>query len=158
MEILEKKEVLKKVKWDRTRATSVLERKAGTMTAEQILTAEAEIESYLEIITSLEEAIDKATSELGFTETLKGSLRKFKGDTFLCLRMNMLALHERIVQNSIARRFEMEKLERLVRYGDRMGKYLCPPFPHFFDILEQHTAITLRSSKLLIDAKVVTAD
>jgi hypothetical protein len=126
MEILEKKEILKKAKRDRTRSSSVLERKAGTMTAEGILTAEAEIASYTEVITSLEEAINKKTSELGFTETPKGSLRKFKGDTFLRLRMSALALRERIVQNLIARKFEMEKLERLVRYGDRMGKYLSP--------------------------------
>jgi hypothetical protein len=126
MEILEKKEILKKAKHNHTHSSSVLERKAGTMTAEGILTAEAEIASYTEVITSLEEAINKKTLELGFTETPKGSLRKFKGNTFLCLWMSALALHERIVQNLIAHKFEMEKLECLVRYGDRMGKYLSP--------------------------------
>jgi len=126
MEILEKKEVLKKVKRDLTRSSGALKRKAGTMTAEGILAAEAEIASYTEVITSLEEAININTSELGFTVTPKGGLRKFKGDTFLRLRMSALALRERIVQNLIARKFEMEKLERLVRYGDRIGKYLRP--------------------------------
>jgi hypothetical protein len=126
MEILEKKEILKKAKCDHTRSSSVLEQKAGTMTMEGILTAEAEIASYTEVITSLEEAINKKMSELGFTETPKGSLCKFKGDTFLHLRMSTLVLHKRIVQNLIACKFEMEKLKRLVCYGDWMGKYLSP--------------------------------
>ena len=126
MEILEKKEVLKKVKRDLTRSSGALKQKAGTMTAEGILAAEAEIASYTEVITSLEEAININTSELGFTVTPKGGLRKFKGDTFLRLRMSALALHERIVQNLIARKFKMEKLERLVHYGNRIGKYLQP--------------------------------
>jgi len=126
MEILEKKEVLKKVKCNLTRSSSALKRKAGTMTVEGILAAEAEIASYTEVITSLEEAININTSELSFTETPKGGLCKFKGDTFLCLRMSTLMLHERIVQNLIAHKFEMEKLERLIRYGDQIGKYLRP--------------------------------
>jgi hypothetical protein len=126
MEILEKKEVLKKVKCDRTRSSSALEWKASTLTVEGVLTAEAEIAAYTEVITSLEEEINKKTSELGFTETPKGSLHKFKGNAFLRLQMSALALHERIVQNLIVCKFKMEKLERLVRYGDRIGKYLWP--------------------------------
>jgi len=123
MEILENKEVLKKVKRNRTRSSGVLKQKTGTMTAEGMLNAEAEIASYTEVITSLEEAINIKTSELGFTETPKGGLRKFKGNAFLCLRMSALALRGRIVQNLIARKFEMEKLEHLVCYGDWIGKY-----------------------------------
>jgi hypothetical protein len=126
MEILEKKEVLKKVKCNRTRSSSALEWKASTLTAEGILTAKAEIAAYTEVITSLEEEINKKMSELSFTETPKGSLHKFKGDAFLCLWMSVLTLCERIVQNLIVCKFEMEKLERLVHYGNRIGKYLWP--------------------------------
>ena len=61
-------------------------------------------------------------SVLGFTEMPTGSLQKFKADPFLCLRMNALALQEQIIQNLIARKFEMEKLERLVDCGNWMGK------------------------------------
>lgn len=82
----------------------------------------AEIQSYEEIITGLEDDIEEHMSALGFTKTPSGSLRKFKGNTFLRLRMNALALRERIFQNLIARKFEMEKLERLVKSGNRMGK------------------------------------
>jgi len=126
MEILEKKEVLKKVKCDLTCSSGALKRKASTMTAEGILAAEVEIASYPEVITSLEEAININTLELSFTETPKGGLRKFKGDTFLCLQMSTLVLCKRIVQNLIVHKFKMEKLERLVCYGDRIGKYLRP--------------------------------
>jgi len=93
------------------------------MTVEGMLNAKAEIASYTEVITSLEEAINIKTLELGFTETPKGSLCKFKGDAFLCLWMSALMLHGRIVQNLIARKFEMKKLKHLVCYGDRIGKY-----------------------------------
>ena len=97
-----------------------MERKGRSGTTNEALTAE--IKSCEEIITSLEETIEEQISVLGFTETPKGSLWKFKGDLFLRLRMNALALRERIIQNLIARKFEMEKLERLVNCGNRMGK------------------------------------
>lgn len=97
-----------------------MERKGRSNTADEALTAE--INSYEKIITSLEGDIEEKMSVLGFAETPKGSLRKFKGNTFLRLRMNALALRERIIQNLVARKFEMEKLERLVKTGDRMGE------------------------------------
>ena len=92
--------------------------KAGT--AEEIQASEAEVDSLAAVIAQLEDNISKQTSTLGITA--KGKLYKLKGSTFLRLRMNLLALRQRIIQNLVARRFEMEKLERLVRYGDRMGK------------------------------------
>ena len=116
-DILEKQTILGKTNRRRIRA---MERKDRSRTENEALTAE--IKSYEEIITSLEETIQEQISVLGFTETPKGSLRKFKGNTFLRLRMNALALRERIIQNLISRKFEMEKLERLVNCGNRMGK------------------------------------
>jgi hypothetical protein len=97
-----------------------LERKAKARTAQEIQASEAEVDSLAAVITQLEENISRQTSTLGITA--KGTLHKLKGNTFLRLRMNSLALRQRIIQNLVARRFEMEKLERLVRYGDRMGK------------------------------------
>ena len=123
MEILENKEVLKKVKCDHTCSSSVLKQTTSTMTVEGMLNAKVEITSYAEVITSLEEAINIKTSELSFTETPKGGLCKFKGNAFLCLQMSTLVLCGRIVQNLIAHKFKMEKLERLVCYGDWIGKY-----------------------------------
>ena len=96
-----------------------MERKAKAGTAQEILASEAEVESLVAVITQLEDNISKQTSALGITA--KGKLDKLKGNDFLCLRMNSLALRQRIIQNLVARKFEMEKLERLVRYGDRMG-------------------------------------
>jgi hypothetical protein len=102
------------------RARKTLERKAKAGTAEEIQDSEAEVESIAAAITQLENNISRQTSALGITA--KGKLHKLKGNTFLRLRMNSLALRQRIIQNLVARKFEMEKLERLVRYGDRMGK------------------------------------
>jgi hypothetical protein len=117
--VLEKKAILRKANLRRARAMG---RNGRNKTASEALTAVAEIKSCDEIITSLGETIEEQISVLGFTETPKGSLRKFKGDAFLRLRMNALSLRDRIVQNLIARKFEMEKLERLVNCGNRMRK------------------------------------
>jgi hypothetical protein len=97
-----------------------LERKAKGGTAQEIRASEEEVESLAAVITQLEDNISKQTSALGIAA--KGRFHKLKGNTFLRLRMNSLALRQRIIQNLVARRFEMERLERLVRYGDRMGK------------------------------------
>jgi hypothetical protein len=97
-----------------------LERKAKGGTAHEIRASEAEVESLTAVITQLEGNISTQTAALGITA--RGKLSKLKGNTFLRLRMNSLALRQRIIQNLVARKFEMEKLERLVRYGDRMGK------------------------------------
>lgn len=97
-----------------------MERKAKTGDAQEIQVSEAEVESLASVITQLEDNISKQTAALGIAA--KDKLRKLMGNTFLRLRMNSLALRERIIQNLVARKFEMEKLERLVRYGDRMGK------------------------------------
>ena len=96
-----------------------MERIAKAGTAQEIQASEAEVESLVEVITQLEGNISKQTSELGITA--KEKLHKLKGNEFLRLRMNSLALRQRIIRNLVARKFEMEKLERLVRYGDRMG-------------------------------------
>ena len=97
-----------------------MERKAKARTAQEIRVSEAEVELLAAVTTQLEDNISKQTSALGITATDK--LHKLKGNTFLRLRMNSLALRRRIIQNLVARKFEMERLERLVRYGDRMGK------------------------------------
>ena len=96
-----------------------MKRKAGAGTAQEIWASEAEVNSLEEVIAQLEANISKKTSALGITA--KGKLHRLKGNSFLRLRMNSLALRQRIVQNLVSRKFEMEKLERLVRYGDRMG-------------------------------------
>lgn len=112
--------MLKKKKRRLVQARKVLERKAKAGTTQETLTSEAEVESLVVIITQLEDSIRQQTSLLGITA--KDKLAKLKGDLFLCLRMNSLALRGRIIQNLVARKFEIEKLERLVRYGDHMGK------------------------------------
>jgi len=117
--IIEHQGLLRKMKRDLKRA---LGRKGRARTVNETLTAEAEIESSTEAIKSLEGTISERMSSLGISETPKGSLKKLKGNTFLRLRMNALVLRERIIQNSISRKFEMEKLDRLVLYGDRMGE------------------------------------
>jgi hypothetical protein len=97
-----------------------LERKAKARTAQEIQASEAEVEYLATVVAQLEDNINQQTSSLGITA--KGKLSRLKGNTFLCLWMNSLVLQERIIWNSVSHKFEMEKLERLVRYGDRMGK------------------------------------
>jgi len=97
-----------------------LEQKAQDGTAQEIQASKAEVNSLAAVITQLEVNISKQTSALGITA--KNTLSKLKGNTFLHLRMNSLALQQRIIQNLVARKFQMEKLECLVRYGDCMGK------------------------------------
>jgi len=118
-DILEKRDVLKSKKQHLARARNTLERKAKAGTAQEIRDSEAVVDSLEAVIAQLEANISKKTSALGITAG--GKLRQLKGDSFLRLRMNSLALRQRIVQSLVARKFEMEKLERLVRYGDRMG-------------------------------------
>jgi hypothetical protein len=102
------------------RARRTLEWKAKGGTAHEIQASEVEVESLMAVITQLEGNISTQTAALGITA--RGKLSKLKGNTFLCLRMNLLVLRQRIIQNLVACKFEMEKLERLVRYGDHMGK------------------------------------
>jgi hypothetical protein len=97
-----------------------LECKAKARTAQEIQASEAEVKYLVTVVAQLEDNINQQTSSLGITT--KGKLSRLKGNTFLCLQMNLLVLQERIIWNSVSRKFEMEKLERLVRYGDRMGK------------------------------------
>ena len=118
-DIIDRQGALKKVKRD---LQCTLEWKDRARTANETLTTEEEIETSTKVIESLEGTISERMSALGISETPKGSLKRFKGNTFLRLWMNALVLRERIIQNSIARKFEMEKLERLVCYGDRMGE------------------------------------
>ena len=118
-DILEKRDVLKAKKLILARTRKALEQKAKAGDAQEIRACEAEVESVAEVITQLKGNISKQTSALGITE--KNKLIKLKGNTFLRLRMNSLTLRQRIIQNLVARKFEMERFERLVRYGDRMG-------------------------------------
>ena len=89
--IIEKQGVLKKVKCD---LKCTLGQKARARTTSESLTANAEIKSSTKIIKSLEETILERMSALGISETPKGSLKKLKGNTFLCLWTNVLALQE----------------------------------------------------------------
>ena len=119
-DILEKRDILqkKKVNLAQARKPSGWTVKAGIV---QVTGArEAEVELLMQEITQLQNDISKQMISLGLTAQAK--LHRLKGNTFLCLQMNSLALWQKIIQKSIARKFEMEKLERLVRYGDRMGK------------------------------------
>ena len=121
-DILEKKDVLKTKRLNLGRARKALERKAKAGTAQEIQASEAEVESLVAVITQLEDNISKQTSAIGITA--KEKLHKLKGNDFLRLRMNSLVLRQRILRSLVARKFEMEKLERLVQYGERMGKCL----------------------------------
>ena len=118
--ILEKQNILKKKKQNLVQAKKALERKAKDGTAQEILASEAEVETLTAVITELEGNIAREISTLGITA--KGSLSRLKGNTFLRLRMNSLALREKIIQNLVSHKFELERLDRLVQYGDRMGK------------------------------------
>ena len=132
--ILEKQNILKKKKQNLTQAKKALEQKAKDGTGQEILASEAEVESLTAMITELEGNITREIATLGITA--KGSLSHLKGNTFLRLRMNSLALREKIIQNLVSRKFELERLDRLARYGDRMGKshvYNCSS--QFSDLL-----------------------
>ncbi len=96
-----------------------MEWKAKAGTAQEIQASKAEVKSLKVVIKQLEDNISKQTSALSIT--MKGKLHKLKGNDFLHLQMNLLALQQRIIQNLVACKFEMEKLERLVQYGDCMG-------------------------------------
>ena len=89
-----------------------MERKAKAGTAQEIQASEAEVVLIQAVITHLEGNISQQMSMLGITA--KGKLSRLKGNIFLHLQMNTLALWGRIIQNFVARKFEMEKLERLV--------------------------------------------
>ena len=97
-----------------------MEQKSRDGDAEEIRASQAEVQSVEEVIAQLEGNISKQTSALGIAA--KSKLNKLKGNTFLRLQMNSLALRQRIIQNLVARKFEIEKIDRLVRYGNRMGK------------------------------------
>jgi hypothetical protein len=75
-------------------------------------------------IATIKGSIAEQKLVLGFTG--KGCLKKLKGNVFLHLCTNALALQQCIIQNLIAHKFEMEKMERLVHCGDQMGE--CFPF------------------------------
>jgi hypothetical protein len=89
-----------------------LEWKAKGRTAQEIQASKAEIRLLAAVITQLEDNISKQVSALSITT--KGRLNKLKGNTFLHLWMNLLVLQQRIIQNLVAHKFEMEKLECLV--------------------------------------------
>jgi hypothetical protein len=89
-----------------------LEGKAKAGTTKEIQTSKAEVESLVTVVTQPQDDINQQMSLLGITA--KGKLSTLKGNTFLCLWMNSLALQERIIWNSVSHKFEMEKLEHLV--------------------------------------------
>ena len=119
-DILEKRDILKTKGRKLVQARKTLEWKVKAGTVQEIQVSEVEVASLAAVITQLEDSISMQTSALGIDATDK--LHKLKGNTFLCLRMNSLALRQRIIQNLVARKFEMEKLERLAQYRNRMGK------------------------------------
>ena len=118
--ILEKWDVLKTKRLTLARARKALEQKVKTGAAQDIQASGEQVELLEGVITQLEGNISNQTAALGITTTSK--LNKLKGNTFLRLWMNSLTLRQRIIQNLVARKFEMEKIEHLVRYGDCMGK------------------------------------
>ena len=118
-DIIKKQAVLKKMKQKLLQAKAALEHKARARNMEGVLAGEADIGRLEAVITRIEDSINIQTSALGITA--KSKLHKLKGNTFLRLRMNALALHQRIIQNSVSRRFEIERFDHLVQYGDRMG-------------------------------------
>jgi len=86
--------------------------------------AQTAIDSLTSEIATIEGSIAEQKLVLGFMG--KGSLEKLKGNAFLQFHTNALALQWRIIQNLIACKFEMEKMERLVCYSNQMGE--CFPF------------------------------
>ena len=119
-DILEKWDVLKAKKLILAQARKALEQKSRDGAADEIRASQAEVQLVEEVITQLEGNISKQTSALSIAA--KSKLNKLKGNTFLRLRMNPLVLRQRIIQNLVARKFEIEKIDRLVQYGDCMGK------------------------------------
>jgi len=93
-------------------ARKFLEQKATAGTAQDIQVSKAEVMSLAAVIKQLEGSISQQMSSLGINT--KDKLSRLKGDTFLHLWMNLLVLQERIIQNLVACKFEMEKLECLV--------------------------------------------
>jgi hypothetical protein len=67
-----------------------LEWKAKGRTAQEIWASKEEVKSLVAVIMQLEDNISKQTSALGIAA--KGRFHKLKGNTFLCLWMNSLAL------------------------------------------------------------------
>jgi len=122
--IIEGQGILRNMKKKLKKAKDELQRKLGTGTTEETDLAQTAIDSLTSEIATIEGSIAEQKLVLGFTG--KGSLEKLKGNAFLQFRTNALALRRRIVQNLIARKFEMEKMERLVRHGNQMGE--CFPF------------------------------
>ena len=111
-DILEKQDVLKTKKQNLVQARNSLEWKAKAGTAQEIWASKVEVKSLAAVIKQLEGNISKQMSALGIAA--KGKLHKLKGNSFLCIQMNLLALWQRIIQNLVARKFEMEKIECLV--------------------------------------------
>jgi len=122
--VIEGQGILRNMKKKLKKAKDELQRKLGTGMTEETNLAQTAIDSLTSEIATIEGSIAEQKLVLGFTG--KGSLEKLKGNAFLQFCTNALALRWRIVQNLIARKFEMEKMERLVHHGNQMGK--CFPF------------------------------
>jgi len=119
--VIKEQGILRNMKKKLKKAKGGLQRISSSGTAEEVNLAQAGIDSITSEIAGIKSSIAEQKLLLG--STAKGSLKKLKGDAFLQLRTNALALRQCIIQNLIARKFEMEKMERLVRRGDQMGEH-----------------------------------
>lgn len=122
--VVEGQSILRNMKKKLKKAKHGLQQISTSGTAEEVDAAQASVDLITSEIARTEGSIAEQRQVLGFTG--KAGLKKLKGNVFFQLRTNALALRRRIVQNIISRKFEMEKMERLVRHGDQMGE--CFPF------------------------------
>jgi len=122
--VIEGQNILQNMKKKLKKAKGGLQQILTSGTAEEINVAQASVHSITSEITRIKGSIAEQQLILGYTG--KGSLKKLKGNVFLQLCTNALALQQCIVQNLIVCKFEMEKMEQLVHHGDQMGE--CFPF------------------------------
>jgi hypothetical protein len=122
--VIEEQRILQNMKKKLKKMKGGLQQIMTSGAVKEVDVAQAGVNSITSEIARIESSIAKKRLVLGFMG--KGSLKKLKGNAFLQICTNALALRQRIVQNLIAHKFEMEKMECLVRHGDQMGE--CFPF------------------------------
>jgi hypothetical protein len=79
----------------------------------------------------LEQGLHRKTMMLGVSE--QADLRKLQHDVFLRLRMNALALKQRLRDRLRQRKFEIERLER--SYRRSANGESCPPILHLLMLI-----------------------
>ena len=117
--IIEKRNLLARIKRDRKKYDAKLDGILETGSATDIAAVQLDLERAEKRINDLEAAILHQETHLGLTG--RDTLKHFKNSEFLQLRVNATVLRDRIVARLVEHRFEMSKFDRLARY-ERMGK------------------------------------